>query len=219
MVAALALQKRYLPLAELEPQLWYDPFPASAYQGMVEAQEEVRNIPGKVDLEILVSTLGLRVAAFPVACGKDRRRRRLTEGITELWFDASASAACGFDLIGLTKFRKAGSERAPIFALFFLSLFFFLALFFPEPLFALQPLIGQETLTPLHGVPRAFVYLVGLIHRNHTWLTPCVMPRPQAAPDHCLFDYVVLADNPLRHSIPSPIIPRRPRFHDSCCVR
>lgn len=41
MVAALALQKRYLPLAELEPQLWYDPFPASAYQGMVAAQEEV----------------------------------------------------------------------------------------------------------------------------------------------------------------------------------
>lgn len=44
MVGALTLQKRYLPLAELEPQLWYDPFPASAYQGMVAAQEEVRGI-------------------------------------------------------------------------------------------------------------------------------------------------------------------------------
>lgn len=43
MVAALTLQKSYLPLAELEPQLWYDPFPASAYQGMVAAQEEVRS--------------------------------------------------------------------------------------------------------------------------------------------------------------------------------
>lgn len=42
MVTALTLQKHYLPLAELEPQLWYDPFPASAYQGMVAAQEEVR---------------------------------------------------------------------------------------------------------------------------------------------------------------------------------
>lgn len=41
MVAALALQKRFLPLAELEPQLWYEPFPASAYHGMVAAQEEV----------------------------------------------------------------------------------------------------------------------------------------------------------------------------------
>ena len=42
MVTALALQKQFLPLAELEPQLWYKPFPASAYQGMVAAQEEVR---------------------------------------------------------------------------------------------------------------------------------------------------------------------------------
>ncbi|CAN0136242.1 unnamed protein product [Ectocarpus sp. 12 AP-2014] len=41
MVCALALQKRYLPLAELEPQLWYKAFPASAYQDMVAAQEEL----------------------------------------------------------------------------------------------------------------------------------------------------------------------------------
>eukprot|EP00903_Cladosiphon_okamuranus_P012797 g11961.t1 len=41
MVGALALQKHFLPLAELEPQLWYAPFQASAYQGMVAAQEEL----------------------------------------------------------------------------------------------------------------------------------------------------------------------------------
>ncbi|CAN0095711.1 unnamed protein product [Ectocarpus sp. 13 AM-2016] len=41
MVCALALQKRYLPLAELEPQLWFKAFPASAYQDMVAAQEEL----------------------------------------------------------------------------------------------------------------------------------------------------------------------------------
>lgn len=29
-------------MAQLEPQLWYRPFDASAYQGMVAAQEEVR---------------------------------------------------------------------------------------------------------------------------------------------------------------------------------
>lgn len=45
MVGALTLQKRYLPLAELEPQLWYKPFSASAYQGMVAAQEEVQLRP------------------------------------------------------------------------------------------------------------------------------------------------------------------------------
>lgn len=53
MVAALALQKRYLPLAELEPQLWYDPFPASAYQGMVAAQEEV-DFHATIGLNIVV---------------------------------------------------------------------------------------------------------------------------------------------------------------------
>lgn len=41
MVASLKAQKQYLPLAELEPQLWYEPFPASAYHEMVAAQEEV----------------------------------------------------------------------------------------------------------------------------------------------------------------------------------
>ena len=41
MEIALGFQKQYLPLADLEPQLWYKPFHASAYQGMVDAQEEV----------------------------------------------------------------------------------------------------------------------------------------------------------------------------------
>lgn len=41
MVSALSLQKHYLPLAELEPQLWYKPFPADAYQRVVEAEETV----------------------------------------------------------------------------------------------------------------------------------------------------------------------------------
>lgn len=43
MVCSLALQKHYLPLAELEPQLWHEAFPASAYQDMVAAQEEVNS--------------------------------------------------------------------------------------------------------------------------------------------------------------------------------
>eukprot|EP00904_Undaria_pinnatifida_P008100 jgi/Undpi1/441/HiC_scaffold_1.g00437.m1 len=41
MEIALGFQKQYLPLADLEPQLWYKPFHASAYQGMVDAQEEL----------------------------------------------------------------------------------------------------------------------------------------------------------------------------------
>ena len=41
LVDALEEQKKFLPLAELEPQLWYAPFPATAYHGMIEAQEEV----------------------------------------------------------------------------------------------------------------------------------------------------------------------------------
>lgn len=42
LVRSLALQKQFLPLAELEPQLWFRPFHGIAYQRMVEAQEEVR---------------------------------------------------------------------------------------------------------------------------------------------------------------------------------
>lgn len=41
MVTALSLQKLYLPLAELEPQLWYKPFPVEAYQRVLEAEEAV----------------------------------------------------------------------------------------------------------------------------------------------------------------------------------
>ncbi|CAM9869512.1 unnamed protein product, partial [Hapterophycus canaliculatus] len=41
MASSLSLQKRYLPLAELEPQLWYKPFPASDYRRVVEAEEQL----------------------------------------------------------------------------------------------------------------------------------------------------------------------------------
>lgn len=40
LVSALDLQKHYLPVAEFEPQLWFPPFPASAYHEMISAQEE-----------------------------------------------------------------------------------------------------------------------------------------------------------------------------------
>ncbi|CAM9248881.1 unnamed protein product [Sphacelaria rigidula] len=41
LVAGLARQKHYILLAELEPQLWFEPFPSEAYHGMIAAQEEL----------------------------------------------------------------------------------------------------------------------------------------------------------------------------------
>lgn len=42
LVTSLAHQKQFLPMAELEPQLWFQPFDSSAYQRMVTAEEEVK---------------------------------------------------------------------------------------------------------------------------------------------------------------------------------
>lgn len=44
MVRTLALQKKFLPLAELEPQLWYRPFHAITYRAMLDAEEEVFSV-------------------------------------------------------------------------------------------------------------------------------------------------------------------------------
>ncbi|CAM9216113.1 unnamed protein product [Ascophyllum nodosum] len=88
LVDALEEQKKFLPLAELEPQLWYAPFPATAYHGMIEAQEE------------LVRALSL-MSRVAIAVSEDHSKR-WREELIEL----------GSHLASLVQLLKVGLEDA-----------------------------------------------------------------------------------------------------------